>query len=101
MPPPPSLGDDYKNVQDLTKRVADELQIPLQEITDMHHKLVDILHAASLSKSAFPINEVTLDPAKVIWPDTSLHRINLQESQQEVLHPSQKGRLCFNIRNPT
>lgn len=55
MLPVPSMGDDFKLLHVLTKRVADTLQIPLQEVTDTHHKLLDILHTPS-SRIALPIN---------------------------------------------
>lgn len=43
MPPAPSLADYFCLFQDLTRRVADSLQIPLEKVKDTHCKLLDIL----------------------------------------------------------
>lgn len=67
IPPPPSVADDFRSFQDLTKRVADTLQIPLEEVRDTHHKLLDILHTSSTSRITLPINKALLNLAKLIW----------------------------------
>lgn len=50
------------------------MRIPLKEVTESHHKLLDILHSPSLVHVALPVNEALLDPAKIIWhtPDSIL-----------------------------
>lgn len=39
----PSLPDDHKQFPDLLRKVADMLQIPLEEIQEKPHKLLDIV----------------------------------------------------------
>lgn len=67
MPPPPSLADDFKQFQDLIKRIADSLQIPLEEIKEHHCKLLDILHSPLSAHMALPVNEALLDHVKIVW----------------------------------
>lgn len=56
MPSPLSVADDFKSFQDLAERVAEALQIHLQEVTEPHHKLVDILHSSTSARMALPVN---------------------------------------------
>lgn len=67
MPPPPTLADNFKQFQDLIKRVVDSLPIPVEEVKELHHKVLDILHTSSSAHFALPIHEALLDPAKVLW----------------------------------
>lgn len=67
MPPPPTLAGDFKQFQALFCRIVDSLQIPLQEVRQQQHKLLDILQVSTYAKITLPINEALLDPAKVIW----------------------------------
>lgn len=66
MPPPVSLAEVFQLFQDLANRVADTLQIPLEEVKDTHHK-AHVLRSSSSSKIALPIDEALLDPSKTIW----------------------------------
>lgn len=54
--------------------MVDTLQIPLKDIQETQHKLLDILHTSPSAKVAIPVNEVLLEPDKTIWqtPDTVL-----------------------------
>lgn len=67
MLPLPSMEDDFKLFQDWGQGVAEALHIPLQEVSESCHKLVDILHSSTSSRVALPINEDLLDPADTIW----------------------------------
>ncbi|EMP25526.1 Neurexin-3-alpha [Chelonia mydas] len=67
MPPPPASANDSRHFQDLFCRIADSLQIPLEEVQEQQHKLLDILHTSSSSKIVLPINEVLFEPVKVLW----------------------------------
>ncbi|KAH1180142.1 hypothetical protein KIL84_008978 [Mauremys mutica] len=63
MPPPPTKAEDFKQFQDLTKRVVDSLQISLEKVKKSQHKLLDILHTSSSARIAlFLINEALLRP---------------------------------------
>lgn len=64
---PPLMADDFRQLQDLAKRVTDTIQIPLEEVKDSHHKLLDILQSVTPTQIVLPINEVLLDPAKTVW----------------------------------
>lgn len=70
---PPSLSDDEKQFQGLIKRIADSLQIPLEEVKESQRKLLVILHTSSSVRITLPINKALLDPAKIIWyPPTTI-----------------------------
>lgn len=62
---PPS-PDDYCQFQDLLRRVAGELHIPLEEIQDTPHKLLDTLHSLVMSRVALPIDAIP-KPARMVW----------------------------------
>ncbi|XP_039378919.1 uncharacterized protein LOC120397288 [Mauremys reevesii] len=44
MSSPLTAGDDFKQFQDMFKKIADMLQIPLEEVAESQHKLLAILH---------------------------------------------------------
>lgn len=67
MPPPLTIADYFSQFQDLFKRVADELKIALEEVSETPNELTDILHTSSSSKIALPINATIMDPAKTVW----------------------------------
>lgn len=67
MPPPPSIANDFLQFQDLIKRVADSLQIPLEEVKESQHKLLDILHSVTSARVALPINKALVEPENTIW----------------------------------
>lgn len=67
MPPPPSMADDFRQFQDLIRRVADILQILLEEVKDPQNKLPDTLQLATPSRVNLPVNEAFLDLTKVVW----------------------------------
>lgn len=64
MSPPPSYDDDFKQFQDLMKWIADLLHIPLEEVQESQHKLLDILHMTSSSQVALLVNYSLLYPDK-------------------------------------
>lgn len=59
--------DDFKSFQDLAQRMAEALQIQQHEVTEPHHKLVDILHSYTSARMVLPVNKALLDPARIIW----------------------------------
>ncbi|EMP36591.1 Tubulin polymerization-promoting protein [Chelonia mydas] len=67
IPPLPSIADDVRRFQDLIRWVADTLQIPLEEVKDQQHRLLDIFQSPTPSRMALPINEALLHPAKSPW----------------------------------
>lgn len=67
MPLPLSMADDFRQFQDLIRRVADKLQIPMEEVKDLQHKLLDVLQSAIVSRLVLPVSEALLDPAKTVW----------------------------------
>lgn len=58
--------DNYKGFQDLLKRVAETLQIPIEEMQEQTHKLVDMLQVSTVGKIALLVNEVIMDPARTL-----------------------------------
>lgn len=67
MLPTPTMGDDFKQFQELFKSVADSLDISLVEVAECQHKLLDILHISTSSKIALLINDAIIELAKTIW----------------------------------
>lgn len=66
MPSPPTTADNFKQFQNFFKRVADSLEIPLEEVKESQHKLLDILQSSS-AKIALPIKKALSGPVKTIW----------------------------------
>ncbi|KAG6933910.1 complement C3-like, partial [Chelydra serpentina] len=67
MPPPPQNVDDFKQFQELFKRVALSQDIPLEKVQETQHRLLKILQPSAPSKIALPINEALLEPADTLW----------------------------------
>lgn len=67
MPPPSTATADFKQFQELFKRVVDGLEIPLEGVPESQHQLLDILQTSSTFKIALPINDALMEPAKNIW----------------------------------
>lgn len=91
MPPLPSMADNFKLFQDLEQRVAEALQIPLQEMTESYHKLVDILHSSISSRVALPVNEALLNPTKVIWQTSASVPPTYKQADQKFTCQWKKG----------
>lgn len=100
MSPPPSLADDFKLFQDLAQRVADTLQLPLQEVTKSHHKLLDILHSSSSSRVARPINKALLDPAKTIWQTPASAQPTYKQADKKYYVPVKDTEFLFSCLPP-
>ncbi|EMP35033.1 Protocadherin-17 [Chelonia mydas] len=67
MPPPPQNVDDFKQFQELFKRVALSQDIPFEEVQETEHRLLKILQPSAPSKIALPINEALLESADTLW----------------------------------
>lgn len=50
----PFLPDDHRQYQQLLQRVAAELQIPLEDVQDTQHKLLDILQPPQTQSGSLP-----------------------------------------------
>lgn len=60
-------ADDFRLLQELFHRIAESLQLPLEEAEEQQHKLLDILYVSTSAKIDFPVNEALVDPAKILW----------------------------------
>ncbi|EMP30061.1 Eukaryotic translation initiation factor 4 gamma 3 [Chelonia mydas] len=60
---PSSSPDDYRQFHKLFRSVADALHLPLEEMQDSQHQLLDILHASVPARVMLPINNAILQPA--------------------------------------
>lgn len=67
MPPPLTSAYDFRHFQDLFCKIADSLQIPLEEVKYQQHNLLDTLHTSSSSKVPLLIHEALLNCAKLLW----------------------------------
>lgn len=65
--PLPTTINDFKHFQELFERVVENLEIPLKEVNESHHKLLRILHILTSLKFALPINETLMEPANNMW----------------------------------
>lgn len=92
MPSPPSLADNFKQFQYLTRRAVESVQIPLKEIEELNHKLLGILHNVF---SALPVNEVLLDPANVIWHALASIPPKWKRAVKNHYVPSKESELLF------
>lgn len=66
----PSRSDDYSQFQELLRRAAEALYIPLEEVQDSQH-LMRILHALVLARVALSINSAILQPGisqQLVYP---------------------------------
>ncbi|EMP31178.1 Spermatogenesis-associated protein 17 [Chelonia mydas] len=57
--------DASRQFQKLMKWIADMLQIPLEEVREVHHKLQDIFHTWISIKIAILVNEAFMEPTKM------------------------------------
>lgn len=64
---PSTSVDNFRQFQDLFKRVAQDLEIPLKEVSENHHKLLKILHTTASSKIALPMDELLMETANNTW----------------------------------
>lgn len=64
---PPPMADDFRQFLKLMKHITDMLQIPLEEVQDSLHKLLDILHTSAYAQVALPVNEALLEAARTIF----------------------------------
>ncbi|EMP31602.1 hypothetical protein UY3_11313 [Chelonia mydas] len=67
MPPLPTVADDSKQFQDLFKHMAQSQNIPIGEVAENQHQLLKILHPASMTKIALPVNDALMEPAEIVW----------------------------------
>lgn len=92
----PSMVDGLKLFLDLTKRLADTLQILLEEVKDTHHKLPGILHTSSSSlRITLPVNKVLLDPVKVIWHMPASITPTCKRANKKYYVPSKDAEFLF------
>lgn len=80
IPASPRRPHDPKAFQDLLKRVLESLQIPLEEVQEAPHKLLDILHSSGPSSMALPINESILEPTKAL--SVTIPQISMQAEKR-------------------
>lgn len=66
MPTPPTMADNFKQFQELFKRIAVSQDIPLEEVQEYQHKLLKILQSSSASKIALTINNTISEPAETV-----------------------------------
>lgn len=71
MPPLPSVASDFRQFQDVVKRVADPLQISLDEVKGSTSQAPGHFAIGDNLQVALPINEVLLDSAKTMWQTPS------------------------------
>lgn len=64
IPTAPSPPDDFREFQDLLHRVAGKLQIPLEEVQDSQHKILDLLHSSGSNRIALPVNVAVRELAR-------------------------------------
>lgn len=69
------------------------LQLPLQEVTESHHKLLDVL--LILSRIALPINKTLLDSVKLIWQTLASVPPTCQRANKKCYLPAKEMEFLF------
>lgn len=65
-PVPPSPPDHPRQFQELLHGIAEELQIPLEEVQDPKHKHTDVLHSCVSSQVALLVSDAILEQARTV-----------------------------------
>uniref|UniRef100_A0A8C8SSW5 Catenin alpha-1 n=1 Tax=Pelusios castaneus TaxID=367368 RepID=A0A8C8SSW5_9SAUR len=95
IPSSTSSSDDTKLFNDLFKRVAQELEIQLEEVTEPKHKLLKILHASTSSKLAMPMDSAIMDPANEIWQSPATTSATNKRNDRKWYIPSKRMEFLF------
>lgn len=66
IPPSFSLLEDNHQYQELLHRKSLDLGIPLKEIQDQPHELLDVLQPQELKLVVLPVNDAILQPSRAI-----------------------------------
>lgn len=99
MPSPPT-ANDFNQFQELFERIADSLQISLEEVTESQHKLLDILQTSTSSKIALPINEALMDPVKAVQQTPATIPPTCKRTDKKYYVPSKDKEFLFSHPSP-
>lgn len=97
VPSPLSMADDFTQFQDLSRKISDTLQIPLKEVKDPEHKLLDILTSASV---VLPINKALLHQAKTVWQTPPTILPNCKRADKKYYVPYKDSDFLFSYPLP-
>lgn len=97
---PSSSPDNYRQFHKLFRSVADALHVPLEEMQDSQHQLLDILHASVPARVMLPINDAILQPACTVWhtPDTCTP--TLKGAEKRCYVPTKESEFLFSHPTP-
>lgn len=97
IPSLPSAPDDHCQYQEVLQMVTNNLEIPLKEVQDPQHWLLDVLQPQGLPRAALPINEVVLEPVGVVWCTPASCAPTPKKEPKDVLFLPKKLIFCFLI----
>ncbi|EMP27626.1 hypothetical protein UY3_15272 [Chelonia mydas] len=100
MPLPPQNVDDFKQFQELFKRVALSQDIPLEEVQETQHRLFKILQPSVPSKIVLPINEALIEPADTLWQTPASILPTCKKAEREYYVPAKDVDFLFSHPQP-
>lgn len=87
--------DDCCQFQELLQKMADALHIPLEEVWDSQHQLVDILHASVLTRMALLINDAIFQWACTVWHTPATCAPSLKGVEKKYYVPRKGSEFVF------
>ncbi|XP_043362241.1 general transcription factor IIF subunit 1 isoform X2 [Dermochelys coriacea] len=98
VPPPPLLADDFRQHQELFRRIADSLHIPLEEPRESRCMFLDILPTST--KIGLPILKALLDLAKVVWQTPATIPPTCKRAEKNYFVPSKDMEFLSSLPTP-
>lgn len=89
--------DDHRVHQELLKRIAQDLGIQVEDISEASHSLVDILAPSGQSRVALPLNSFILELIKALWQTPASLQPMTKRVERKYFVPPKRG---LNICTP-
>ncbi|XP_065275854.1 general transcription factor IIF subunit 1 isoform X2 [Emys orbicularis] len=97
-PPPLSADDDFRQRQELFRRIADSLHIPLEEPRESQCLFLDILPTST--KFGLPIVKTLLDAAKAVWQTPATIPPTCKRAEKKYFVPSKDMEFLSSLPTP-
>lgn len=97
---PSFYPDYYYQFQELLWKVADTLRIPLEEVQDSQHQLLDILYALVPARVALLIDDAILQQAHTVWHTLATCASTPKEAEKWYCVPLKGSEFRFSHRPP-
>ncbi|EMP37006.1 Armadillo repeat-containing protein 3 [Chelonia mydas] len=100
IPPPPQNMDDFKQFQELFKRMALNQDIPLEEVQETQHRLLKILQPSAPSKIVLSVNEALLELADTLWQTPASIPPTCKKAERKYYVPAKDVDFLFSHSQP-